>query len=41
MWNLKNNNTNEVIYKAKKRLTDTENKVIVTKGERMMEEGIN
>ena len=41
MWNLKKNNTDEVIYKAKKRLTDTENKVIVTKGERMTGEGIN
>ena len=31
MWNLKNS-TNELIYKTK-RLTDTENKSVVTKGE--------
>ena len=30
-WNLKKKNTNEVIYKI--RLTDIENKLIVTKGD--------
>ena len=32
MWNLKND-TNELIYKTR-RLTDVENKLVVTKGER-------
>ena len=32
---------NEFIYKTKKWLTDIENKVMVTKGERVMGEGIN
>ena len=31
MWNLKINDTNELIYKTE-RLTDTENKLMVTKG---------
>ena len=30
MWNLKKNDTNELIYKTE---TDTENKLMVTKGE--------
>ena len=33
MWNLKNG-TNELIYKKKNRVTDVENKLMVTKGER-------
>ena len=33
MWNQKKNDTNELIYK--KRLTDTENKLIVTKGDKL------
>ena len=32
MWNLKKNDTNEL----KNRLTDTENKLMVTKGERLL-----
>lgn len=33
MWNLKKNYTNELMYKTKNRLTDTEKKFTVTKGE--------
>ena len=33
MWNLKNNDTNELIYKTEIRPTDIENKLMVTKGE--------
>ena len=32
MWTLKNN-TNESVYKNRNRLTDIENKLMVTKGE--------
>ena len=32
MWNLKKNNTNELLYKTK-RLTDLENELMVTSGE--------
>ena len=32
MWNLKND-TNELTYKTRKRLTDIENKLMFTKGE--------
>ena len=32
MWNLKND-TNELIYKNRNRLTDMKNKLMVTKGE--------
>ena len=39
MWNLKKNDTNELIYKTET-LTDKENKLMVTKGERWGE-GIN
>ena len=33
MWNLKENDTNELIYKTET-LSDIENKLMVTKGER-------
>ena len=39
MWNLKNN-MNEFIYKTET-LSDIENKLMVTKGERGLEGGIN
>ena len=38
MWNLKND-TNELIYKTENRLTDLENKLMVTEGERWWGEG--
>ena len=34
MWNLKKNDTNELIYKTEIIPTDTENKFMVTKGEK-------
>ena len=34
MWNLKKNDTNELIYKTEIDFTDTENKFMVTKEER-------
>ena len=32
MWNLKKKDTNELVCKNRKRLTDIENKLMVTKG---------
>ena len=34
LWNLIKNDTNDLIYKNRNRLTDIENKLMVTKGER-------
>ena len=40
MWNLKIDDTNELIYKTE-RLSDIENKLMVTKGVRGVGGGIN
>ena len=33
MWNLKKNDTNKLIYRKKNKLTEVENKLMITKGE--------